>query len=37
MNVFVLCVFLQVDVVVLLLHQLSEYEGDWSILPALPQ
>nr|XP_046267270.1 beta-1,3-glucosyltransferase [Scatophagus argus] len=26
----------QGDPVVLLLHELSEYEGDWSILPALP-
>lgn len=30
--------FIQGDpVVVLLLHELSMYEGDWSILPALPR
>ncbi|XP_027131789.1 beta-1,3-glucosyltransferase isoform X3 [Larimichthys crocea] len=27
----------QADPVVVLLHELSDYDGDWSILPALPQ
>lgn len=31
-----LCCFLQKQPVVLLLHSLSENEGDWSILPLLP-
>lgn len=31
-----LFLFMQGVPVVLLLHELSEYEGDWSILPVLP-
>ena len=29
--------FKQGDPVVVLLHELSQYEGDWSVLPALPR